>query len=347
MTSPRALALVESPAQLLNVMELAQFESGPAEVPIAVLAPTAGPTRTQLRSMVQLARETGHTVSWHEPRLGGAAVARTVRALSTELGGVEQLIVGDPFSGVIQVIISVSRAAEVTVVDDGTATLEFVRQWTAGEHLSRWHQRATPSQRRHIATLARDQIAGSARRRLSPAFGSRLRLFSCLSVSLPGVLVLPNRFAWTRESFGPPRTKNAADLIGTSLVETGVVRAEQYLAGVESLIGRHGVDRYFAHRKEAGWKLDLIARMGVEVVRPLLPLEIVARRGPVGRRMLSFPSTVVHTLPLVLAGSGVELEVCAIPDDWYSADVTSRADAFLTEVAGSARQHFGLAAVAC
>ena len=63
--------------------------------------------------------------------------------------------------------------------------------------------------------------------------------------------------------------------------------------------------------------------------------------------MLSFPSTVVHTLPLVLAGSEVELEVCAIPDDWYAPDVTARADAFLDEVAVSARRHFGLAAVAC
>ena len=347
MTTDRTLALVESPAQLLNVLELAHREDAPADVPIAVLAPSAGPTRTQLRSMVQLAREAGHAVSWHEPRLGGAAVARTVRALSSELNGVEQLIVGDPFSGVIQVIVTVSRASEVTIVDDGTATLEFVRQWVAGEHLSRWHQRATPNQRRHIATLARDQIAGSARRRLSPALGCRLRLFSCLSVNLPGVVVVPNQFTWTRASFGPPQIKASADLVGTSLVETGVVRAEHYLAGVESLVAGNGVDRYFAHRKEAGWKLDLIARMGVEVVRPLLPLEIVARRGPVGRRMLSFPSTVVHTLPLVLAGSGVELEVCAIPDDWYCADVTPRADAFLHEVTDTARQNFGLAAVAC
>ena len=280
--TPRALALVESPAQLLNVMELAQREGGPGGVPIAVLAPAAGPTRTQLRSMVQLARDTGHTVGWHEPRLGGAAVARTVRALTNELLGIEQLIVGDPFSGVIQVILNVSRAAEVTIVDDGTATLEFVRQWTAGEHLSRWHQRATPSQRRHITALARDQIAGSTRRRLSPALGRRLRLFSCLSVQLPGVMVVPNRFSWVRATFGPPATKAAADLVGTSLVETGVVRAEAYLAGVESLVARHGVDRYFAHRKEAGWKLDLIARMGVEVVRPLLPLEIVAARARSG-----------------------------------------------------------------
>ena len=93
-----ALALVESPAQLLNVIELAQYEDDLAAVKIAVLAPSAGTTRTQLRSMIALAREIGHKVSWHEPRLGGMAVARSVRAMAGELTGVRRLVVGDPYS---------------------------------------------------------------------------------------------------------------------------------------------------------------------------------------------------------------------------------------------------------
>ena len=156
-----ALALVESPAQLLNVIELGQHEDDLAGLKIAVLAPAAGLTRTQLRSMMALARNAGHTVSWNEPRLGGMAVARTVRALAGELSGVQRLIVGDPYSGVSQVIISVTKLSEVTIVDDGTATLEFARQWVAGEHIARWHEVATPGQRRQIAQLARDQISGT------------------------------------------------------------------------------------------------------------------------------------------------------------------------------------------
>ena len=66
-----ALALVESPAQMLNVIELGRHEDDLLGVRIAVLAPVAGLTRTQLRSMIPLAREAGHSVSWHEPRLGG------------------------------------------------------------------------------------------------------------------------------------------------------------------------------------------------------------------------------------------------------------------------------------
>lgn len=341
-----ALALVESPAQLLNVIELAQHEDDLAGVKIAVLAPSAGLTRTQLRSMITLARSAGHPVSWHEPRLGGMSVARSVRALASELTGVQRLVVGDPYPGVIQVIISVTKLSEVTVVDDGTATLEFARQWSTGEQLSRWHQVATPSQRRQIATFARDQIAGTVRRRLSPDSDCRLRLFTCMPVEVPRVRIIRNDFSWVRAGHPAPQLKPDADLVGTPLVENGVVRADAYLEGVETLIARYEADRYFAHRKEADWKLDLIQRMGIDVIRPTLPLEIVARRGPIGRTIVSFPSTVVHTLPTVLAESDAQVVVCEIANEWYQPKVTLRADDFLGRVSTSARQSYGLAAVA-
>jgi hypothetical protein len=130
------------------------------------------------------------------------------------------------------------------------------------------------------------------------------------------------------------------------LVENGVVKADAYLDGVETLITRYQADRYFAHRKEADWKLDLIKRMGIDVVRPTLPLEIVARRGPIGRTIISFPSTVVHTLPTVLAESDVQIEVCEIANEWYQPKARLRADDFLGRVSGSARRSYGLAAVA-
>ena len=341
-----ALALVESPAQLLNVIELGRHEDDLSGVKVAVLAPVAGLTRTQLRSMVHLARDAGHAVTWHEPRLGGLSVARGVRALAGELAGIRRLVVGDPYSGVIQVIIGVTRLSEVTIVDDGTATLEFARQWVAGEHLSRWHQRATPTQRRQIATLARDQIAGTVRRRLSPASSCQLRLFTCMPVAVPGVRAIHNDFSWVRARYPAPQVKPGADLVGTSLVESGVVKADSYLSGVEALITRYGADRYFAHRKEADWKLDLVERMGIRIVRAALPLEIIARRGPIGRTVVSFPSTVVHTLPIVLAGSDAQVVVCEIADDWYEPQTTPRADAFLGRVTTTARGSYGLATAA-
>ena len=348
MAASRSLALVESPAQLLNVVEWAHQTGEPADaLTVVVLAPTAETSRRQLRAMSALARTAGHEVRWHEPRLGGAATARTVRSLAAELTGLHRLVVGDPFSGVLQVVLSISRAAEVVLVDDGTATFEFARQWRAGEHLSRWHTVATPGHRRQIAAFARDQISGSVRRRIGPGSGCRLSLFTSLDVELPRVPVHRNTFAWVRAHYPAPALKPAADLVGTSLVETGVVDRDHYLDGVARLVAEHAVDRYFAHRKEDEAKLAAVAALGVQVLRPDLPLEIAARTGVLGRRLISFPSTVVHTLPLVLADTPAELSVCDISDAWWTTRATARSGHFLDRVSSSARLRFGLAAVAC
>jgi hypothetical protein len=166
-----------------------------------------------------------------------------------------------------------------------------------------------------------------------------------MPIDLARVEVITNDFAWVRATFGPPQLKSAADLVGTSLVESGVVQQDAYLAAVANLLLGYGCDRYFAHRKESEDKLAAIEDLGVEVVRPGLPLEIVARHGPIGRRMLSFPSTVVHTLPVVLSGTGIEVVVCEIADSWYAAETTQRADDFLGSVTTTARDRHGLAAV--
>ncbi len=344
----RTLALVESPAQLVNVVEWAHHPVGDrADLRVVVLAPRNERSRAQLRRTAVLAREAGLEVGWHEPRLGGAATARTVRALAADLTGVQRLVVGDPFSGVMQVVISVARATEVVVVDDGTATLEFARQWISGEHLARWHQAATPGHRRQVAAFARDQVAGSFRRRLSADSGCTLRVFSCLPLHLPKVSVVRNSFDWLRRRFPAPGMKENADLVGTSLVETGVVDVDAYLQAVETLTRQHAVDRYFAHRKENRAKLDRIERLGLQVVCPDLPLEVVLRAGPVGRRVISFPSTVVHTLPLVLADVACDLVVCAIEDAWLTRSAPDRSGGFLRDVTATATDRFGLTTVAC
>jgi hypothetical protein len=343
-TPAGALALVESPAQLLNVVEAGFRIPDLAGVPIAVLAPATGPTLNQLHAMAGLAGEVGHQLFWYEPRHGPAGMARTVRTLAGQFRAVDHLVVGDPFSGVIQLILTLTRFRDVTIVDDGTATLEFARLWNAAQPLSRWHRAGVPGAPRPLLTTVRERMAGGVRRRLTDA---ARRMFTALPVALTGVEVHRNDYGWVRSRWPVPEVKPAADLVGTSLVETGVVQPEHYQRGVQALIERHQVDRYLAHRKETEPKLAQIAALGVEVVRPDLPLELVARRGPVGCSVLSFPSTVVHTLPLVLAGTSVSVRVCDIPPEWYASRANGQAGDFLGRVASTARTEHGLAAVAC
>lgn len=340
-----SLALVESPIQLLNVIELGHTVPSWSGVPIAVIPPATGRGRDQLRAMADLAREVGHPVSWHDLRRGADELVRALASMASTLQHVERLVLGDAFSGLMQMALTVVRPREVMLVDDGTATLELAQQWGSGQQLTRWHT-APAGRRRGLGVRARDQLTAGGRRRLGRA-GGPVGLFTSLPVQLAGVDVVRNDFGWLRERYPAPVLTPGADLVGTSLVETGVVGQQDYLRGVAALAERYGVARYLAHRKEGEVKLRAVHRLGIEVLQPVLPLEILARRGPTPRTMVSFPSTVVHTVPLVLAGTGHQMVVCDIDDRWFTPTTRARADDFLHRVTRSAQERHGLSAVAC
>jgi hypothetical protein len=294
-------------------------------------------TRGQLRRMAELARDEGHEVRWEEARGGPTAPFRTIGGLAPLLRAAQRVVMGDPFSRYVQLLLTITRAADLVVVDDGTATMEFVGQLARGERLVRWHRKGSRPGPRDLLFAP---VSSSARRRLTPAAGRRVQVFSSMPVTdTPAdVTVTPHTFAWTRDRFGPPRVTKGADLVGTSLVETGVVDGDSYLHAVGVLARTHGASRYFAHRRESADKLHRLAvETGLEVVRPDLPLELIARRGPIGRTVLSFPSTVVHTLPLALAGTDVRVAVCDIDPTWLTAHASPRAQGFLSGVTGTAK----------
>ncbi|MEU9555267.1 hypothetical protein [Streptomyces fumanus] len=337
---PHTLAFVESPVQLLNVLEWAHTRAPWTGLTLVVLSPVDPMTRGQLRRMSELAREDGHEVRWEEARGGTSAPFRTVGGLAALLRRARRIVMGDPFSRYVQLLLTITRARELVVVDDGTATMEFVGQLARGERLVRWHRKGSRPGARDLLFAP---VSSSARRRLTPSRGARGRqveIFSSMPIAeVPdGVTVTAHDFAWTRSRFGPPRITKGADMVGTSLVETGVVDAERYLDAVRTLAKAHGATRYFAHRRESSEKLHRLAvETGLEIVRPDLPLELIARRGPVGRTILSFPSTVVHTLPLALAGTEVTVAVCDIDPAWLTRTASPRASGFLSGVTDSAR----------
>lgn len=306
-------------------------------VTVVVLAPTDPMTRGQLRRMTELARDEGHQIRWEEARGAATAPLSTVRGLAPLLRAARRIVVGDPFSRYVQLLLTITRARDLVVVDDGTATMEFVAQLARGERLVRWHRSGGRPGPRELVFAP---VSASARRRLTPGRRRSVEVFSAMPVAdaPEGVRLTRNDFAWTRARFGPPRVAAGADLVGTSLVETGVVDLERYLAAVRDLARAYGATRYFAHRREHPDKLHRLAtESGLEIVRPDLPLELIARRGPIGSTVLSFPSTVVHTLPLALTGTGVQVAVCDIDPAWLTEHASPRAEGFLADVTGTAR----------
>ncbi|MFE3944702.1 hypothetical protein ACFXPV_22920 [Streptomyces sp. NPDC059118] len=333
------LAFVESPVQLLNVLEWAYTEGGDdrvlTDITVVVLPPVDPMSRGQLRRMAELARDEGINVRWQEARGGAGAPLKSLRDLSGLVRRAEHVVIGDPFSRYVQLLLTMVRARRLTVVDDGTATMEFVAQLARGERLVRWHRKGSSGPRELVLA----PVTARARSRFTPSATRTVEVFTAMPVEAPpGVRVTPNTFAWTRARFGPPLLTKGADLVGTSLVETGVVDRDQYLEAVASLSRTHGATRYFAHRRESTEKLHALeAATGLEIVRPDLPLELIARRGPIGRTVLSFPSTVVHTLPLALAGTEVKVAVCDIAPEWLRDTASPRAQGFLSGVTETAR----------
>lgn len=82
----------------------------------------------------------GHTVRWSEARAGRASLPRTAAELTPALRAAQRIVLGDPFSRLVQALLPLSRAREITVVDDGTATMEFTELLTRGDRLVRWHR---------------------------------------------------------------------------------------------------------------------------------------------------------------------------------------------------------------
>lgn len=340
----RVIALVESPAQLLNVLEWAYQHKPDAlppermgeQVEIFILPPPEPIARVQLDRMSDLAVGVGCTVSWHEVRGNRAVRLRALLKIRAAVSAARTVVIGDPFSGVLQLLMDSCRIRELVIVDDGSASIRFVEILESGEELVRWHHNDS-------RTLVDRAIAARARRRMA----NPRQLFTAMQVDSSAIRIERNTLAWTRRQYPAPTLLPGADLIGSSLVETGVVAQENYLQAVAALLHSHRVTRYLAHRRESNAKLSAIGALGVEVVRPQLPLELFARKGPVAERLISFPSTVVHTLPLVLADTRVELRVCDVEESWLKPGPTSvRSMSFLRSVTSSARLRHGLTSIA-
>lgn len=325
------LGLVESPAQFLHLLEWCYAEGASDRTRAIVLAPRQPHAVAQLRELADFAEEEGLVVDWLDPRSSAAEFAGTVRQLWAPVRTARRLVIGDPFSGLIQTLLPASRAQQFVVVDDGTATMEFAAQYAGSGALRRWDSR--PS----ALDVPRSVLGHQARRILA---GGKLRLFTVMPITgVPASRIQANRYSWLHGRFAPPRVIGGVDVIGSSLVESGVADRRAYLHRVVALATESGTPgRYFAHRREDPEKLaELSLASGLRVVRPRLPLEIELRRGPVSRRIVSFPSSVGYTLPVALGGLPVQYQFEAIPEEMLGVGVSQKAREFLERISADLR----------
>ncbi len=328
MSRGRAVALVETATELLNVAEWARATGSIDDLRVEVLAPRDHQPLRQLVRVASLVRGLGIEVRHRSVRAHNSAAVTSAGAVARSVAAADRLVIGEPFSRYVQTLLPLSRASQVIVVDDGTATWEFVRCLDEGTPMIRWHRAPQGPERRATTTT----------RWFTPTVRRRLTVFSCLRDATPmGATRLHNRYAWTRARWTPQVVDDHVDVLGISLVDSGLLDRSAYVGAVAELAARHGAVRYLAHRRESDGLLALIATVpGVEVVRPDLPAELFLRKGPVARRVITFPSSASHTLPVVLGDLGVRVEVRKVDPSWFTPWTTAHAREFVATIAAVA-----------
>lgn len=138
-------------------------------------------SRGQLRRMAELARDEGITVRWQEARGESGAPLKALRALSGLVRRADHIVIGDPFSRYVQLLLTLVRAERLTVVDDGTATMEFVTQLARGERLTRWHRKGRGGPRELLLA----PVTATARRRFTPTARHTVEVFTAMPVEPP------------------------------------------------------------------------------------------------------------------------------------------------------------------
>jgi hypothetical protein len=322
------LALVESASQLINAVEWAHDSGEAGTTNIMVLAPTDVESVRQIDGVAEVARASGVSVVVLPVRARRPGAPYHSARVLAALARARQLVIGDPFSRYIHTLLPLAAADHVVIVDDGTATWDYAACIESGAPLMRWtHPCATPR-----------PSAVRATRLLTPSSRRSIDVFTCLRDATPtGAVALVNRYRWTRSRHRPQVVGDQIDLLGTSLVDSGVVDRHAYLNAVAAIARGRVPVRYVAHRREAEHLVAEIATIdNVRVVRPDRPVEMLLRKGPVAREVVAFPSTAAHTLPIVLSDLDVSLRVQAIDPSWFTPNATLRARSFVARIAHDA-----------
>jgi hypothetical protein len=335
-----ALALVESPAQLLHALEYwwdAYGAGAPARFKIAILAPDRGPDARQLAALFRMAETEGVAARWFGARRSRTRWVHAAASLARRTA--RPLVVGDPFSGLIQAIMAIRRPHGVVVVDDGAATLEFVRRLAAAKPLTRPADQRDGLGARLGGRLARHTVA--TLRSLD-----HLEVFTTMPVdrlaaaaSLGHAHFTTHSYAWLKHRFPHPPAWPGTDIVGSSLAATGVLDGAAYLEAISAQAARgDGPVRYWAHRRESEEGLAQVARRaGALIIRSDWPLELALRRRGVGDRVVALPTSAVFTLPRALADLSVSFEVIAPEPDWFAPTASARSVAQLRRLTALAR----------
>jgi hypothetical protein len=292
------IAWVESPLQLLGALEYAELNQG---VRLTVI-PRGGDAQLEYTAAHVAAVGLLHGFS-------GVTVALDRRLMPARVFAPDtHWLVGDPFSGQVQLRLDRAEPTTLALVDDGGITRHFARTLHAGEPLVR------PRPPRAFAAFRRDLAARTTRRLRQFAADGRLTMTTYLAQDDPavtlvrdlGVSVVTHRFDVTRRIGlrADAVPIGARIVLGTAAVADGLTDPSAALALLQS-IARDGAVAYLPHRREPGWFLAAVERLPqVTVVPARVPIELALAGTQRSLDVMAPVSSTAETLPVVLRDTG-------------------------------------------
>lgn len=301
--SPRTVAWIESPFQLLSLIEATYARH------------LALPVEGHLRGDPGMYRPLVRRLDRHPVEglcLESGARPATVRR---RLRGSVDFAVGDLCSGQAGVLLTSQPHARLVVLDDGSSTLVALANLV-----------------RTNGSLVRPRSAGN---RLRSAFGigvhravrarmpGRIRVVSGLSVAAAvasaEVPVVLHGFGWTRSAKVRLAVRQADTVIlGSALASDGLISVDSYRSWLDRALDTATGSTFFVpHRRDAEYVADLVRRRGGLLVSPAgLPIELVAAGWHDRVVVVTLPSTAALTLPVVQPR--LTLDCRAVSDHWWT-----------------------------
>ena len=297
---PSRVAWVESPLQLLNVVEYA------ASVGEAVVVePRAG--------VLQLEQT---VAAIHSQLPANARITEPVASISaSRFRRARSRIVGDVYSGQFRSLVATTGIRDLVIVDDGSATVHFAATLGTAP-LIRMAQTEGVLMRALGGYLGSRLVAAAARGRVTlfTAYGSDP---SVRALESRGVRLAANDYSWLRSV--TPATgavHHPLIVLGSALVTDGQVGVEDYLDWVRALAAVEPLS-YLPHRRESSAQRDAVAAIsGVTLEPGVLPVELVLGAAGALHRVETLPSSAVATLRAILPAQ-VDITVTPVPESWW------------------------------
>jgi len=295
-----AVAWVESPLQLINVIEFAASEG------IAlVIEPRAGVL--QLDATIDAVRAGLPT--------GVEITAPVADAGAGRFRSAAHQVVGDVFSGQFRLLVARRGLRSLTIVDDGSATVHLAAALDGGS-FSRMAQVESAAMRA-LGAVAKNRILAAARRgrvSLFTAYGAEPAV---AGLAAHGLRIGENSYRWLHSlgSAGVTSVKSRV-ILGSALVTDSQVGQDDYLGWVGN-VASHGPVSYLPHRREsAGLRAAIAEIAGVTVEPGSLPAELVLGASAGLELIETLPSSAVVTLGAIL-DRDVAISVSGVPDSWW------------------------------